>query len=256
MASGTAYVAITPGVHRSVRNPLLNARPFRTSSLAFLRATMPDLCLKLRGEPSCRIQPTSASLRRGDHGGFSFACPQIQRGICKLDRSLAVPRASKDASVGVDSAKPLWWWRTMACLPYFLPLHETWNYGETAYFLHPYLDRFEFLTNPVLDVPSWFSILYFFTAYLWLVRRKELPHFVRFHIMMGMLLENALQIVWTVSRWMPLSVFGVKVGVYFWTAISFAMFFCILECMRCALVGKYAAIPCISDAAYMQIPRS
>ncbi|CAI9758783.1 unnamed protein product [Fraxinus pennsylvanica] len=154
--------------------------------------------------------------------------------------------------------KPKWWWRSLACLPYLMPLHETWMYAETAYHLHPFLEDFELLTYPFLGtigrLPSWFLMAYFFVAYLGIVRRKEWPHFFRFHVVMGMLLEIALQVIGTVSRWMPLAVYWGKVGMHFWTAVAFAYLFTVLECMRCALAGMYADIPFVCDAAYIQIP--
>ena len=154
--------------------------------------------------------------------------------------------------------KPKWWWRTLACLPYLMPLHETWMYAETAYHLHPFLEDFEFLTYPFLgaigSLPSWFLMAYFFVAYLGIVRKKEWPHFFRFHVVMGMLLEIALQVIGTVSRWMPLAVYWGKVGMHFWTAVAFAYLFTVLECIRCALAGMYADVPFVCDAAYIQIP--
>lgn len=154
--------------------------------------------------------------------------------------------------------KPRWWWRTLACLPYLMPLHETWMYAETAYHLHPFLEEFEFATYPFLaalgKLPSWFLMAYFFVAYLGIVRRKEWPHFFRFHVVMGMLLEIALQVVGTVSRWMPAAVYWGKLGMHFWTAVAFAFLFTVLECIRCALAGMYADVPFVCDAAYIQIP--
>lgn len=154
--------------------------------------------------------------------------------------------------------KPKWWWRTLSCLPYLMPLHETWMYAETAYHLHPFLEDFEFLTYPFLGaigrLPSWFLMAYFFVAYLGVVRRKEWPHFFRFHVVMGMLLEIALQVIGTVSRWMPLAVYWGKIGMHFWTAIAFAYLFTVLECVRCALAGMYSDVPFVCDAAYIQIP--
>jgi Tic20 family protein import component len=172
------------------------------------------------------------------------------------------PRASKDVPYSFRfppmTKKPRWWWRALACLPYLMPLHETWMYAETAYNLHPFLENFEFLTYPFLiaigQLPSWFLMAYFFVAYLGVVRRKEWPHYFRFHVVMGMLLEIALQVIGTVSRWMPLAVYWGKVGLHFWTAVAFAYLFTVLECIRCALAGMYADIPFVCDAAYIQIP--
>ncbi|MBA0702129.1 hypothetical protein Goari_027078 [Gossypium aridum] len=124
-----------------------------------------------------------------------------------------------------------------------MPLHETWMYAETAYHLHPFLEDFEFLTYPFLgaigSLPSWFLMAYFFVAYLGIVRRKEWPHFFRFHVVMGMLLEIALQVIGTVSRWMPLAIYWGKFGMHFWTAVAFAYLFTILECIRCALAVEH-----------------
>uniref|UniRef100_A0A2P2IRS9 Protein TIC 20 n=1 Tax=Rhizophora mucronata TaxID=61149 RepID=A0A2P2IRS9_RHIMU len=211
-----------------------------------------------RGLPPLHISAGSAILLSGNHSGLShtFASSPRKR------RSFVSPRASKDVPSSFRyppmTRKPRWWWRSLACLPYLMPLHETWMYAETAYHLHPFLENFEFLTYPFLgaigSLPSWFLMAYFFVAYLGIVRRKEWPHFFRFHVVMGMLLEIALQVIGTVSRWMPLAVYWGKVGMHFWTAVAFAYLFTVLECIRCALAGMYADVPFACDAAYIQIP--
>uniref|UniRef100_A0A5B7A484 Protein TIC 20 n=1 Tax=Davidia involucrata TaxID=16924 RepID=A0A5B7A484_DAVIN len=193
-----------------------------------------------RGMPLLHLAAASTPLLSGDQGGLSHTIPMLLR----RRRSSLSPRASKDVPYSFRypamTKKPKWWWRTLACLPYLMPLHETWMYAETAYHLHPFLEDFEFLTYPFLEaigrLPSWFLMAYFFVAYLGVVRKKEWPHFFRFHVVMGMLLEIALQVIGTVSRWMPLAVYWGKVGMHFWTAVAFAYLFTVLESMRCALI--------------------
>ncbi|KAE9621331.1 hypothetical protein Lal_00023612 [Lupinus albus] len=200
----------------------------------------------------------SSLLSRGGQNLLFRTIPMLP----KRQRSCMTPQASKDVPTSFRyppmTKKPRWYWRSLACLPYLMPLHETWMYAETAYNLHPFLEYFEFWTYPFLEaigrLPSWFLMAYFFVAYLGIVRRKEWPHFFRFHVVMGMLLEIALQVIGTVSRWMPLSLYWGKLGMHFWTAVSFAYLFTVLESIRCALVGMYADIPFICDAAYIQIP--
>ncbi|XP_059634509.1 protein TIC 20-I, chloroplastic-like [Cornus florida] len=214
--------------------------------------------LSFGGPSLLRLSAASTPLLSGDHGGLSDRIPMLPR----RRRSFMSPRASKDVPYSFRypamTKKPRWWWRTLACLPYLMPLHETWMYAETAYHLHPFLEDLEFLTYPFLEalgrLPSWFLMAYFFIAYLGVVRKKEWPHFFRFHVVMGMLLEIALQVIGTVSRWMPLAVYWGKVGMHFWTAVAFAYLFTVLECIRCALAGMYADIPFVCDAAYIQIP--
>lgn len=205
------------------------------------------------------LSNASTSVLSGFHVG-SRTPPFVLSGSRR--RILMTPRASKDVPSSYRypamTKKPKWWWRTLACIPYLMPLHETWMYAETAYNLHPFLEDFEFLTYPFLrfigSFPTWFLMAYFFVAYLGVVRRKEWPHFFRFHVVMGMLLEIALQVIGTISRWMPLGLYWGKIGMHFWTAICFAYLFTALECIRCALAGMYADVPFAADAAYIQIP--
>ncbi|KAL2497448.1 hypothetical protein Adt_22998 [Abeliophyllum distichum] len=184
---------------------------------------------KLSKHPRFRLSPLATK----DDVPYSFRYPQMTK-------------------------KPKWWWRTLSCLPYLMPLHETIIYAETAYHLHPFLEYFELLSVPfwqaTSQLPRWFTMAYIFIVYTGIVRRKEWPHFFRFHVIMGVLLEIALQVIGTVSSWMPLAVYWGKIGMHFWVATSFAYLFTVLECMRCALAGMYADVPFLCDAAYIQIP--
>ncbi|KAK2378733.1 protein TIC 20-IV, chloroplastic [Trifolium repens] len=179
-----------------------------------------------------------------------------------LRKSCKSPRAMKDGSANYRyppmTKKPRWWWRTLSCIPYLLPFHQVWMYAQTAYNLHPFLEKFEFYTYPFLmsigTLPRWSLIAYFVIAYLTIVRRKEWPHFFRYHVALGMLIEIALQVTGIVSRWMPKSFYWGKLGMHFWTTAFFIFLFTTIECIRCALVGMYADIPFVCDAAYIQIP--
>ena len=133
----------------------------------------------LHGAPPVHLSVATSPLN-GLFGHFTHKTPP------KSSRKHFTPRASKDAGpfsykYPPMEKKPRWYWRTLACLPYLMPLHETWMYAETAFHLHPFLEDFEFLTYPFLSalggLPSWFLIAYFIVAYLAVVRRKEWPHF-------------------------------------------------------------------------------
>ncbi|XP_052306847.1 protein TIC 20-I, chloroplastic isoform X1 [Populus trichocarpa] len=263
MPSGSAFSSTRtcktmPGIMVSDHVPYTTARAALLSSRASLERHLESKSWSSRGFLSLHLSAASTPLLSGDYCGFSHYIPTFPR----QRRSYSCPRASKDVPYSFRfppmTKKPRWWWRTLACLPYLMPLHETWMYAETAYHLHPFLEDFEFLTYPFLGaigrLPSWFLMAYFFVAYLGVVRRKEWPHFFRFHVVMGMLLEIALQVIGTVSRWMPLAVYWGKLGMHFWTAVAFAYLFTVLECIRCALAGMYADVPFACDAAYIQIP--
>eukprot|EP00249_Psilotum_nudum_P032283 c47605_g1_i1 orf=161-997(-) len=173
------------------------------------------------------------------------------------------PRASADdvppyKGYPAMTKKPRWWWRVLACIPYMMPLTETWMYAETVYSYHAFFEDFEFITYPFLvfigSLPSWFLLAYFFGAYLGVVRNNRWPHFFRFHVVTGMLLEIVVQVAGTINDWVPQSFYWGKLGALYWLAISLAFLFTALECLKCALNGMYADVPFLSDASYMQIP--
>ncbi|KAL9662059.1 hypothetical protein QQ045_026887 [Rhodiola kirilowii] len=116
-------------------------------------------------------------------------------------------------------------------------------YAETSsyHLLEPFLQNFELLTNPFLQVigklPKWFPMAYLIIAYLGIVRRKEWPHFIRFHVVMGWLFEVSLQVTVMVSRSWPQGLHRGLFGMHFWIAFGFGFLFTVLECMRCALAG-------------------
>ncbi|PIM99154.1 hypothetical protein CDL12_28355 [Handroanthus impetiginosus] len=210
------------------------------------------------GNMHTHLSAASNPFLHGEKGSLFHTVPKLPK-----RRRFPLPvRASRDIPFSFRyppmTKKPRWWWRTLACIPYLMPLHETWMFAETAYHLHPFLEDFEFLTLPFLKaigkLPNWSIMAYFVIAYLGIVRRKEWPHFFRFHVVTGMLLEIALQVVGTASRCMPRGLYWGKIGMHAWTAIAFGHLFTVLECIRCALCGMYADIPFVSDAAYIQMP--
>ncbi|KAF2548154.1 hypothetical protein F2Q70_00019404 [Brassica cretica] len=253
----TSSWGFKPSSYRATASGGQTQRCLAPSSLSVIKNSLGSH-LPFNGLQASVQRASSSRLPNGEQGSLSSTLPvlPIRR------KTLLSPRASKDVPSSFRfppmTKKPQWWWRTLACLPYLMPLHETWMYAETAYHLHPFLEDFEFLTYPFLGalgrLPGWFLMAYFFVAYLGIVRRKEWPHFFRFHVVMGMLLEIALQVIGTVSKWMPLGLYWGKFGMHFWTAVAFAYLFTVLESIRCALAGMYADIPFVCDAAYIQIP--
>lgn len=212
-------------------------------------------------EPACTS--VSTPFFTGEYGSFRIHLPTIVRHNGRHNGRIVSPRAADDVPTYKGyppmTAKPKWWWRTLACLPYLMPLHETWLNAETAYNIHPFLEEIEELTYPffgaLFRLPEWFFYAYFFAAYLGIVRNNKWPHFFRFHTITAMLLEITLSINGTVyDKFLPKGIFWGKFGMHYWLAVAFAFLFTVIQCMQCALKGTYADVPFISDAAYMQIP--
>ncbi|KAK8993330.1 hypothetical protein V6N11_033431 [Hibiscus sabdariffa] len=173
-------------------------------------------------------------------------------------RSLLTTRAYKDDifkfRYPVITEKPEWWWRTLACVPYLIAL----QISDTGYFIQPFLEHYEMFENLIYFVPGtikrfppWFSMIYCYFGYIGIVKNKDWPHFIRFHLMMGMLLETGLQLVWYTSNFFPLIHYNGMFGMHFWAGVGFCFIFALLGCVRCALGGRYSHIPFVSDAAYI-----
>ncbi|KAE8075865.1 hypothetical protein FH972_014548 [Carpinus fangiana] len=160
-------------------------------------------------------------------------------------KSLMPVQASADNPFSVRiptiDEKPVWWWRILACLPYLLALQMS----ETAYYVQPFLERYEFLESlfyyipgAVHRLPWWFQFAHFYVAYLGVVQSDKWPHYLRFHVAMGFLLESALLVVVQSSNLMPLIHFQGTFGLYYWAAVGFMYILMVLECVRCALAGR------------------
>lgn len=234
--------------------------------VAFLRSrSSSGPCQKLKsfshqGTPILHLSPASSPFLPENQSGSTLRMlnlPQRRQSVVTPPRASAYKNLFSFKYPPMTK-RPRFWWRTLACIPYLMPLHETWMFGETAQNLHFLWDHFKFWTIPFLRglgrLPRWFLIAYFFIGYLGIVRRKEWPHFLRFHMIMGMLLEIALQVTGYISRWMPASVYWGKIGMHAWNWIMFSHLFTVLGCAACALTGKYADVPFFCDAAYIQIP--
>ncbi|CAH9102879.1 unnamed protein product [Cuscuta europaea] len=154
--------------------------------------------------------------------------------------------------------KPKWWWRTLACLPYLMPLHLTWYFAGESFHLRPFVEKSDYLSNPYNNflrrLPSWLLMAYTFTACFAVVKRKEWPHFFRFHVIMAILLENWMHIIIIVYGWTPPFVhWGNNIGTHIWAAVTVGFLMMIFQCMKCTLAGRYADIPLVSDAANIHL---
>ncbi|KAK4794651.1 hypothetical protein SAY86_012645 [Trapa natans] len=217
-----------------------------------------DICSHLSNcKPALKLPVASETLFRTGEGEGSHRIGHMTL------RKSRCPRAYMDFPYGIPfpepKKKPEWWWRTLACIPYLMAL----QISDAGFYFQPLMEsyeQFEFLSyyvpGAIRRLPSWFLMVYCFSLYLGVVRNKQWPHFFRYHVMMGLMLENALQIVWHVSNFMPLINFWGKLGMCYWATVGLAFITFLLVCIRCALAGKYVDIPFISSAAFLHTPYS
>uniref|UniRef100_A0A6N2L2Q0 Protein TIC 20 n=1 Tax=Salix viminalis TaxID=40686 RepID=A0A6N2L2Q0_SALVM len=133
-----------------------------------------------------------------------------------------------------------------------LPAHSS-MFGameDTGYFIQPFIEHYDvlgdliyFVPGAITRLPVWFSMIYCYFAYIGIVKNKDVPHFFRFHLMMGMLLETGLQILWNTSNFFPLIHYNGMFAMHYWAGVGLAYIVILLQCIRCALAGGYAHLP-------------
>lgn len=217
----------------------------------FLVFKIPQLLIS--GKTSTQLTAVSSPLFAGNQAHLSLRAP-MSRGCNSKFRGQAYIYHSSGFRIPANAEKPEWWWRTLCCIPYLVALQMS----ATGFYLEPLLEKFPFFQNLIFYIPgavnrlpNWFPILYCYLAIVGVVKNANLPLLFRFHVMMGMLLEIALQILWVSSNFMPLIHFKGTLGIYYWAGVALAYILIMAECVRCALLGKFVKIPVVSESAFI-----
>lgn len=146
--------------------------------------------------------------------------------------------------------------RIFACLPYLLPLIEVFAFGQ--FFLNdfPLLKLIFLPLLPLLRIYSgipYAGMIIFFALWLLVVRNEKLSHFIRFNTMQAIILDIVIflcSILTDIVKFVPGSGFAMQT---LYTTIFMGIVAAVVYCVAQSLMGKYAEIPAISDAVYMQV---
>lgn len=147
--------------------------------------------------------------------------------------------------------------RIFACLPYLLPLVDGIGFGKYLFFQFPILEQVLLLPlTPLIflyRVIPFGSLIIFFALFLGVVRNENINHFIRFNAMQAILIDIVIILC---SIIMP---FVVKVlpSPFIVETLFNVVFLGLLGTFVYVIVqsaqGRYAEIPTISDAVYMQV---
>ncbi|NEQ39017.1 MAG: hypothetical protein F6K40_23235 [Okeania sp. SIO3I5] len=145
--------------------------------------------------------------------------------------------------------------RIFACLPYLLPLLDGLGYGRYLFEQFPPLGLILIPLAPLLQIYRgipFFGLIVFFALFLLVVRNNDISHFIRFNTMQAILLDIVLILCGLI-----LSILGKSLGGFIMETLSNMIFLGILGSFIYSVVqsamGRYAEIPTISDAVYMQV---
>lgn len=146
--------------------------------------------------------------------------------------------------------------RIFACLPYLLPLIDGLKFGTFLFQQFPVIKLFFIPLVPVLQLYGaipFADLIIFFTLYLAVVRNENIKHFIRFNAMQAILIDIILILCGLV---LPILMAGIRVQFVLET-FSNMLFLGVVAAFVYAVVqslsGRYAEIPPLSDAVYMQV---
>jgi uncharacterized membrane protein len=160
------------------------------------------------------------------------------------------------------SASPLD--RTFSCLVYLLPLLDVVGMVglqliTSDSFLQPILGIMLVPLSPLLMIYFSFGgfmpLIVFFALYLLVVRNEEISHFIRFNAMQSILIGIVLtlfSILWSYlfsKIFPPASLITQTLFNSVFLATIVAVGYSVLQ----SVLGRYAEIPTISDAAHAQV---
>lgn len=146
--------------------------------------------------------------------------------------------------------------RIFACLPYLLPLIEGLAFGGFIFQQFPALQVVLLPLLPILQVYSsipFAGLIIFFALLLLVVRNESISHFIRFNTMQAILID-----IIVVMCSLVLSFLGGAIGTgLIGQTIANVVFLGVVASVGYSVVqsclGRYAEIPTISDAVYMQV---
>lgn len=146
--------------------------------------------------------------------------------------------------------------RIFACLPYLLPLIEGTAFGISLLSQFPPLAT---VFSPVLVLGQFYraipfgSLIIFFALFLLVVRNEKINHFIRFNTMQAILLNIVIflfSIILQVLNPVPGTGFAVEtLANTLFLGVVVAVAYSVIQ----SSLGRYAEIPAISEAVYMQV---
>ena len=145
--------------------------------------------------------------------------------------------------------------RIFGSLPYLLPLLEGISFGRYLFGQFPPLGL---VFAPLFPLVALYNIpfaglIIFFALFLLVVRNERINHFIRFNTMQAILLDIVIflfSIVLQVLSPVPGTSFAIEtLSNTLFLGIVAAVVYAVVQ----SLLGRYAEIPAISDAVYMQV---
>jgi len=150
--------------------------------------------------------------------------------------------------------------RIFACLAYLMPLMEV-----IIRFSGPFFKQFPDLQiillplQPLLQIYllsyslPFGSLILFFILFFLVVRNENISHFIRFNTMQAILIDILLSLCGLILSFILAPIVGGFVREILTNTIFLGVVAAVIYSVVQTLLGRYAEIPTISEAVYMQV---
>ena len=148
--------------------------------------------------------------------------------------------------------------RIFAALVYLLPLYSAFAFGIFIFQQIPFLGAalaialypLAFLYS---SLGSFGSLIIFFVLFLAVVRNPRISHFIRFNTMQAILIDILVSLLRLVLDFVARGLGANFVLETLFNVVFLGAFAACVYSIIQSVIGKYADIPTISDAAYSQV---
>ncbi|ADI66033.1 Tic20 family protein [Trichormus azollae] len=147
--------------------------------------------------------------------------------------------------------------RIFACLPYLLPLIDSLVFSSSLLQQFPVLAILLLPLQPVQKIYAGLGqigqIIVFFALFILVVRNEKVSHFIRFNTMQAILLDIVIflcSILLRILTPIPGTGFAIETLA---NTIFLGIVASVVYSVFQSLMGRYAEIPAISDAVYLQV---
>ena len=146
--------------------------------------------------------------------------------------------------------------RIFAALVYLLPLIYAYQFSQFLFKIVPLVAIIYLPLQPLIKLYYGFpfgGIIIFFALFLGVVRNERISHFVRFNAMQAILIDILLFLCSLVLNYVLGGIGFSLITETFYNVVFLATLSSCIYAIVQSLLGKYAEIPTISQAAYSQV---
>ena len=148
--------------------------------------------------------------------------------------------------------------RIFAALVYLLPLYSAFAFGIFIFQQIPFLGAaLAIVLTPLAflysSLGSFGSLIIFFVLFLAVVRNPRISHFIRFNTMQAILIDILVSLLGLVLGFVARGLGANFVLETLFNVVFLGAFAACVYSIIQSVIGKYADIPTISEAAYSQV---